>query len=248
MATSARSRTRSHLDRALKQLRRASRIVSRRQGPDRRTGQRAIPPLGEGQPGAEHDPSPGREPPRGHPPQDDDPPRSRVRHDRRGRPQRRRHGPQPAPVPPRRRCRVRRDPTPAHLQEPGGTATRLVVADRWYPSSKTCSRCGVVKAKLPLSMRVFECDDCGLVLDRDANAAHNLAALAAPHHRYRSGRRPGPRQGGVEAPWSRPQDPRHPPAPQGRDGAGRWHNPQPPGREKNGRPSASHQGAQLALW
>ncbi|WP_326722607.1 MULTISPECIES: IS607 family element RNA-guided endonuclease TnpB [unclassified Streptomyces] len=57
--------------------------------------------------------------------------------------------------------------------------TRLVVADRWFPSSKTCSRCGAVKAKLPLSMRVFECDNCGLVLDRDANAGHNLAALAA---------------------------------------------------------------------
>ncbi|WP_326811821.1 IS607 family element RNA-guided endonuclease TnpB [Streptomyces scopuliridis] len=57
--------------------------------------------------------------------------------------------------------------------------TRLVVADRWFPSSKTCSRCGVVKAKLPLSTRVFECDTCGLVLDRDANAGHNLVALAA---------------------------------------------------------------------
>lgn len=57
--------------------------------------------------------------------------------------------------------------------------TRLVVADRWFPSSKTCSRCGVVKAKLPLGVRVFECDNCGLVLDRDANAGHNLVALAA---------------------------------------------------------------------
>jgi putative transposase len=57
--------------------------------------------------------------------------------------------------------------------------TRLIVADRWYPSSKTYSRCGVVKAKLPLSMRIFECDNCGLVLDRDGNAGHNLAALAA---------------------------------------------------------------------
>ena len=56
--------------------------------------------------------------------------------------------------------------------------TRLVVADRWFPSSKTCSRCGAVKAKLPLSVRVFECDTCGLVLDRDANAGHNLLALA----------------------------------------------------------------------
>ncbi|MEV6752987.1 IS607 family element RNA-guided endonuclease TnpB [Streptomyces sp. NPDC051214] len=56
--------------------------------------------------------------------------------------------------------------------------TRLIVADRFFPSSKTCSRCGVVKAKLPLSMRLFECDNCGLVIDRDANAGHNLLALA----------------------------------------------------------------------
>jgi putative transposase len=53
----------------------------------------------------------------------------------------------------------------------------LVVADRWYPSSKTCSRCGVVKAKLRLSERVFVCTTCGLVLDRDENAAINLASL-----------------------------------------------------------------------
>ncbi|MEV6041049.1 IS607 family element RNA-guided endonuclease TnpB [Nonomuraea sp. NPDC052116] len=54
----------------------------------------------------------------------------------------------------------------------------LQAADRFYPSSKTCSGCGVVKAKLPLSCRVFKCDACGLVLDRDHNAAFNLAALA----------------------------------------------------------------------
>ncbi|MFC5954942.1 IS607 family element RNA-guided endonuclease TnpB [Streptomyces pratens] len=58
-------------------------------------------------------------------------------------------------------------------------ATRLVVADRWYPSSKTCSGCGAVKAKLPLHVRTYECDACGLVIDRDDNAALNLAALAA---------------------------------------------------------------------
>lgn len=51
------------------------------------------------------------------------------------------------------------------------------VADRWYPSSKTCSACGVVKAKLRLSERVFRCDQCGLALDRDLNAARNLAGL-----------------------------------------------------------------------
>ncbi len=58
-------------------------------------------------------------------------------------------------------------------------ATRLVAADRWYPSSKTCSGCGAVKAKLPLHIRTYVCDACGLVIDRDDNAALNLAALAA---------------------------------------------------------------------
>lgn len=58
-------------------------------------------------------------------------------------------------------------------------ACRTVVADRWYPSSKTCSDCGAVKAKLPLRVRTYQCDACGLVLDRDENAARNLAALAA---------------------------------------------------------------------
>ena len=54
---------------------------------------------------------------------------------------------------------------------------RLVVADRWFPSSKTCSSCGAVKAKLPLRVRTYVCEACGLVMDRDANAARNLASL-----------------------------------------------------------------------
>jgi IS605 OrfB family transposase len=53
----------------------------------------------------------------------------------------------------------------------------LVAADPWYPSSKTCSACGAAKAKLPLSARVFCCGACGLRIDRDINAARNLAAL-----------------------------------------------------------------------
>jgi putative transposase len=54
---------------------------------------------------------------------------------------------------------------------------RLVVADRFYPSSKTCSGCGWVKAKLTLAERTFCCEVCGLILDRDLNAARNLARL-----------------------------------------------------------------------
>ena len=56
---------------------------------------------------------------------------------------------------------------------------RLVVADRWFPSSKTCSVCGAVRAKLTLAERMFHCESCGTWLDRDLNAARNLAALAA---------------------------------------------------------------------
>jgi putative transposase len=54
---------------------------------------------------------------------------------------------------------------------------RLHVADRWFPSSKTCSACGAVKAKLPLRARVFRCEHCDMALDRDLNAARNLAQL-----------------------------------------------------------------------
>jgi putative transposase len=57
--------------------------------------------------------------------------------------------------------------------------SRLVVVDRFYPSSKTCSTCGWVKAKLLLSVRTFNCEACGLTLDRDLNAARNLAKVVA---------------------------------------------------------------------
>jgi putative transposase len=51
----------------------------------------------------------------------------------------------------------------------------LVEADRWYPSSKICSGCGLRRQKLPLRERVFQCTKCGLHIDRDLNAAINLA-------------------------------------------------------------------------
>jgi putative transposase len=57
---------------------------------------------------------------------------------------------------------------------------QVVVASRWEPSSKTCSGCGWVDEELALSDRVFHCQNpsCGLLLDRDLNAAINLAKLA----------------------------------------------------------------------
>ncbi|HEU5367082.1 MAG TPA: RNA-guided endonuclease TnpB family protein [Ktedonobacterales bacterium] len=60
--------------------------------------------------------------------------------------------------------------------------SRVVLADRWEPSSKTCSGCGWYDETLELSDRVFHCRNpqrtCGLVIDRDLNAALNLAKLA----------------------------------------------------------------------
>ena len=61
------------------------------------------------------------------------------------------------------------------------TGARLNIVDRWYPSSKTCSGCGRVKAKLSLSERTYRCDGCGLTIDRDLNAAINInVAGSAP--------------------------------------------------------------------
>ncbi|TLW89258.1 transposase [Saccharomonospora piscinae] len=56
----------------------------------------------------------------------------------------------------------------------------LAVCDRWAPTSKTCSTCGTVKTKLPLSTRVYRCDTCGMVCDRDINAARNILKDADP--------------------------------------------------------------------
>jgi len=50
----------------------------------------------------------------------------------------------------------------------------LIVVDRWFPSSKTCSGCSAVKETLLLSEREFVCESCGMVIDRDLNAAINL--------------------------------------------------------------------------
>ena len=66
----------------------------------------------------------------------------------------------------------------------------LLLADRWFPSTKMCSCCGHVKANMDLAERIYVCEnpDCGFVIDRDLNAALNLAALALL---YLSGK-PGP--------------------------------------------------------
>lgn len=51
---------------------------------------------------------------------------------------------------------------------------KLVKIDKWYPSSKICSNCGFLKYIISLDERVYECEECGLVLNRDLNAAINI--------------------------------------------------------------------------
>ncbi len=56
----------------------------------------------------------------------------------------------------------------------------LLIADRFYPSTKRCSSCGHVKAEMSLADRVYVCEreTCQVVIDRDFNSARNLAELA----------------------------------------------------------------------
>ena len=54
------------------------------------------------------------------------------------------------------------------------TGGQLHEVDRYFPSSKTCSRCGHVVKELALDIRQWECPACGTMLDRDENAAMNI--------------------------------------------------------------------------
>ena len=55
----------------------------------------------------------------------------------------------------------------------------VIIASRWYPGSKTCNRCGYIKKNLKLKERTYRCPECGLVIDRDYNAALNLRDYGA---------------------------------------------------------------------
>jgi putative transposase len=62
----------------------------------------------------------------------------------------------------------------------------LFMASRWFPSTKRCSCCGHVKKRMPLKHRTYQCRICGLVIDRDLNAALNLAWFAMEMLRQRA--------------------------------------------------------------
>ena len=51
---------------------------------------------------------------------------------------------------------------------------KFIEADKWFPSSKICSKCGNIKKELKLSDRVYVCEECGCIIDRDLNASINL--------------------------------------------------------------------------
>ena len=72
---------------------------------------------------------------------------------------------------------------------------KVLKADRFYPSSKTCSRCGHIKHDLKLSERTYHCDKCGAVIDRDYNASLNLLSLITKK-----------KQIGADYPESTPED------------------------------------------
>lgn len=66
------------------------------------------------------------------------------------------------------------------IYKAGWAGIHVETSDRWFASSKTCSGCGAAKSDLTLADRVYRCPACGLVVDRDVNAARNLAALLEP--------------------------------------------------------------------
>ena len=83
--------------------------------------------------------------------------------------------------------------------------SRLIRASRNFPSSRMCSTCGSVKDAFPLSMRQFICDRCGLAIDRDLNAARNLAqwpdvagSASETKNACRENVRPGRSQAGLD--------------------------------------------------
>jgi putative transposase len=74
----------------------------------------------------------------------------------------------------------------------------LMQVDRFYPSSKTCSSCGIIQTSLPLHIREWTCDACGTTHDRDINAAINLKALGTSASAFGGDVRPTCRQSSVK--------------------------------------------------
>ena len=61
------------------------------------------------------------------------------------------------------------------------TNIKIIVADRYYPSSKTCIECGHIKKDLKLKERIYHCPQCDNVINRDLQAAMNLKLYGKRH-------------------------------------------------------------------
>jgi putative transposase len=109
---------------------------------------------------------------------------------------------------------------------------RLVVIDRWYPSSKTCSACGHLFRDLSLSMRHWRCPSCGTRHDRDINAAKNILAAGLAVARGSPGDACGAEVRHSGSSRVRSAAKQEPPAPEGRNpcpsGRGVVNGPPPP--------------------
>ena len=70
--------------------------------------------------------------------------------------------------------------TPASLK----SENQFLKIDKWFPSSKTCSKCGNVKEELKLSERSYKCECCGIEIDRDYNAALNIRDVGKEMLKY----------------------------------------------------------------
>jgi putative transposase len=79
----------------------------------------------------------------------------------------------------------------------------LIEIDRWYPSSKRCFDCGHVATSLPLDIRSWACPDCGVIHDRDVNAAKNILAVGQTVNARGEGIRP--KRFTVAAPFAEPR-------------------------------------------
>jgi len=104
---------------------------------------------------------------------------------------------------------------------------RLVVIDRWYPSSKTCSVCGHLLADLSLSIRHWRCPSCGTRHDRDINAAQNILAAGLAVVRGSLGDACGAEVRHSGSSWctrrrNRNPGPRGPESPSFRAGSSQW--------------------------
>ncbi|WP_073946326.1 RNA-guided endonuclease TnpB family protein [Streptomyces kebangsaanensis] len=87
----------------------------------------------------------------------------------------------------------------------------VIAVDHWFPSSKLCSACGTLQDRMPLHVRTWTCDGCGITHDRDVNAAHNLLAAGPAVSACGAGVRPQRESSRTGQPVTKQETPRRKP-------------------------------------